>query len=250
MIGLYKKREKGMMSTIDREELEKREKSVEQMKNKLTKKAKNQQRQQKHRDNRKRKHDALDPHTRKLITGKETATAGQPPKGDNSALIETIAQIAITGSAADVRRRSEVIRTVKTLDDLTSSLRSAGFDLSRSGIYLRLIPRNVRTIEGKRHRNVAPVKLSQPENSHHKYHISTKFAHASIRYLEEIASFLGPEEVTFHSQDDKAKVPIGIPAAKKHVPLLMHLEYKVQLPDHDFVVAANHKLIPSIIGVI
>ena len=129
-----------------------------------------------------------------------------------------------------------------------TSLRSARFDLSRSGIYLRLIPRNVRTIEGKRHRNVAPVKLSRRENSHHKYHLSTKFARASIRYLEEIASFLGPEEVTFHSQDDKAKVPIGIPAAKKHVPLLMHLEYKVQLPDHDFVVAANHKLIPSVIG--
>ena len=90
--------------------------------------------------------------------------------------------------------------------------------------------------------------LPRPENSHHKYHISTKFARASIRYLGEIASFLGPEEVTFHSQDDKAKVPIGIPAAKKHVPLLMHLEYKVQLPDHDFVVAANHKLIPSVIG--
>ena len=27
----------------------------------------------------------------------------------------------------------------------------------------------------------------------------------------------------------------------------MHLEYQVRLPDHDFVIAANHKLIPSVI---
>ena len=47
----------------------------------------------------------------------------------------------------------------------------------------------------------------------------------------------------------KAKVPIGLPAAKKHVPLVMHLEYKVLLPDHDFTVGAQHKLIPSVIGV-
>ncbi len=30
------------------------------------------------------------------------------------------------------------------------------------------------------------------------------------------------------------------------MPLLMHIEYKVTLPDHDFVVASRHKLIPSV----
>ena len=28
----------------------------------------------------------------------------------------------------------------------------------------------------------------------------------------------------------------------------MHVEYKVSLPDHDFVFAAGHKLVPSVIG--
>lgn len=28
----------------------------------------------------------------------------------------------------------------------------------------------------------------------------------------------------------------------------MHLEYQVTLPDHDYVIAPNHKLIPSVIG--
>ena len=30
--------------------------------------------------------------------------------------------------------------------------------------------------------------------------------------------------------------------------MLMHIKYEVTLPDHDFVVAPKHKLIPSIIG--
>ena len=68
------------------------------------------------------------------------------------------------------------------------------------------------------------------------------FAISSIRALEEISVILGPEEVTFHSMDDKAKVPIGITAAKKQTPLFM--------PDHDFVVDSKHKLLPSVIGYI
>ena len=74
------------------------------------------------------------------------------------------------------------------------------------------------------------------------------FARSTIRHLEEIAGFLSPEEVIFHSQDDKAKVPIGLTAANIQVPLVMHVEYKVKLPDHDFVIVKQHKLVPSVIG--
>ena len=49
--------------------------------------------------------------------------------------------------------------------------------------------------------------------------------------------------------NDKAKVPIGITRVKKQTPLLMHMEYQVTLPDHDFVVSLlKHDLIPSVIG--
>ncbi|XP_059146852.1 rho-associated protein kinase 1-like [Physella acuta] len=41
------------------------------------------------------------------------------------------------------------------------------------------------------------------------------------------------------SVDGKAKVPIGLAAANKQAPLQMWLEYKVRLPDHDFVIAAK-----------
>ena len=101
--------------------------------------------------------------------------------------------------------------------------------------------------EGKRHVNSCPVKLIKPENMQHNYHPDTKFAKATISNLEEVAPILGPREVTFHSQDDKCRVALGIPVASKQTPLLMHADYKVKLPDHDFVVAKPHKLIPSVI---
>ena len=68
------------------------------------------------------------------------------------------------------------------------------------------------------------------------------FYKVRIRASEEITAIFGPE-VTFHSMDDNA-----ITIAKKQNPLLMHMEYHVSLPDHDFVVGSKHKLIQSIIG--
>lgn len=45
----------------------------------------------------------------------------------------------------------------------------------------------------------------------------------------------------------KAKVkPIGLTAVNKQAPLLMHVEYRVSLPDHDWVIASKHKLTPSV----
>ena len=49
--------------------------------------------------------------------------------------------------------------------------------------------------------------------------------------------------MTFHSED--SKVPIGLTAANKQAPMVTHM---VTLPDHEFVVAPKHKIIPSNIG--
>ena len=178
--------------------------------------------------------------------GKATSDLGRPEKYEKTELIEAICRIAISGSVAHNRRRAEVIRSVKTLDQLTEALNRE--ELKRSSVYLQLLPRNQRTIEGKRHVSTAPVKRYKAQNSKHASNPSAKFARASIRSLEELSAILGPAEVTFHSQDDKAKVPIGLTAAKKQAPMIMHMEYQVTLPDHDFVVAPEHKLIPSVIG--
>ena len=67
--------------------------------------------------------------------------AGRPKSIDDKALISAITDIAIAGSAADDRRRTEIINTCKTLNDLVEKLNTMGFALKRSSVYLRLIPK-------------------------------------------------------------------------------------------------------------
>ena len=64
--------------------------------------------------------------------------------------------------------------------------------------------------------------------------------------MNEICQLFGSKNVTVMSNDDKARVPLGLSAASLQAPIMMHLEYKVRLPDHDFVIGTRHKLIPSV----
>ncbi|KAL4720554.1 hypothetical protein ACJJTC_002355 [Scirpophaga incertulas] len=174
-------------------------------------------------------------------------TLGRPRiEETQSSLLGVIKDLAVFGGAADDRRRTEAIRCCKTLDDLQAELCKLGYTISRSGLYLRLLPRRVNTEEGKRHVVTVPVKLCKPDSTLHMKHRDGPFCTATIRNLESLASILGPEQVFFLSMDDKARAPLGITAANAQAPILMHLDYRVKLPDHDFVVAEKHKLIPSI----
>ena len=68
----------------------------------------------------------MDENTRRKFFGKANLTPGAPKKVENEELIQAIARIAIHGSAAHDNRRNEVIRTVKTLDQLTEALQKEG----------------------------------------------------------------------------------------------------------------------------
>ena len=83
---------------------------------------------------------------------------------DQPDILKTILEIATIGSACGDRRREDIFRTVKTLDDLHKAISDLGFTISRSGLYLKLLPRDCRTTEGKRHVNTVPVRLVRPQN--------------------------------------------------------------------------------------
>ena len=134
------------------------------------------------------------------------------------------------------------------LDELTKQLNDDGFNTHSGGVYLHLIPRRSSSLEGKRHVTTVPIKLIRDQNDSHAKQVDQKLCVSTIKHLEEISSTLGPNEVCFISQYDKARVPIGLTAANKQSPLLMHVEYRVSLPDHDWVVTAQHKLIPFVFG--
>ena len=198
LVVLYKKKELNQLTSNDQIEIKTRKENIEKLKKKLKQLKQSRQRSQKYRKDRKRKLDSLDEATRKKVTGKGVRTRGRPQKYDNSELIEAICRIAITGSAAHERRRNEVIRTVKSLDQLTEALHQEGYDLKRSSVYLHLLPKNSRTIEGKRHVYTAPVKLFKAQNSKHASHVSTKFGISEIQVdISEIAPKSGTPVIEY-----------------------------------------------------
>ena len=93
------------------------------------------------------------------VTGRPRLEVDQP------GILSTIIDIVDLNSAADDRRRSEMLRTCVTLDDLNSELAHRNIRISRSATYLRLIPNSSNTGEAKRHVETVPVKLLRPENS-------------------------------------------------------------------------------------
>jgi len=145
---------------------------------------------------------------------------------DQPELMRAIVNIAIHGCAAHEKRRSDTYRSIKTLDDLLEELKK-DFSISRSALYTRLLPKRSHSLEGSKHVRTVPVRLIRAQNDRHANHPDMYFCTANINRLEEIASVLGPNDVCFLSQDDKAKVPIGLTAANKQSPLIMHVEYLI-----------------------
>ena len=105
------------------------------------------------------------------------------------------------------------------------------------------MPANTRHKDGKRHVHTVPTKLYHPQNNQRKPHIDAHFAMASVKYARYLAELFSDEHVFFLSQDYKARVPIGLPVSKKQDVMLMHLEYNVFLPDHNFPILKQQKLI-------
>jgi hypothetical protein len=155
-------------------------------------------------------------------------------------------EIATVGSACGEKRREDVFRTVKSLDDLTNAVHSLGYQVSRGSLYLRLLPRSQSTIQGKKHVQTLPVKLVRPQNDLRKKHPDRMFAAETSKAADDIAKFLGPKACLYISQDDKSSVPLGRTAAKVQTPFLMSMRARVRLPDHDFPLGARHLLVPSV----
>jgi hypothetical protein len=141
-------------------------------------------------------------------------------------------------SASHERTESDVYRNIKTLDELTEQLKLEGFEISRKGVCLRLLPRRSSSFEGQRHVSTISVKFIRTQNDHHTKHIDGFFCTATIRHLKELAFMLGTNKDCSVSQDDKPRVAIELTAANRQSSLLIHVKYRVS-----WGVAARLKLI-------
>ena len=83
------------------------------------------------------------------------------------------------------------------------------------------------------------------------WNTTTSAPHHPVRQQHPIQTqcytyLLGQHEVAFISHDTKARAPIGLTTENKQAPLMMHVEYNIRLPDHDYVKAAGHNLISDV----
>ena len=89
------------------------------------------------------------------------------------------------------------------------------------------MPNRGDTREAQRHVQIVPVKLMRPERNLRKKNPDRMFAKSFTDDMKSLDAQFGNEAMNYISLDDKAKVPIGLAAAKCQAPILMHLEYKV-----------------------
>ena len=88
--------------------------------------------------------------------------------------------------------------------------------------------------------------IFRAENDNRKENVDRMFAKSGCDDAFALYLLFGPDASVVLSNDDKARIPLGLTAANKQAPILMHMSYKVRLADHDFTIANKHKLIPSV----
>ncbi|PKC04312.1 hypothetical protein RhiirA5_502859 [Rhizophagus irregularis] len=139
-------------------------------------------------------------------------------------LIEHIHE-CIEFGAADKKRRKEIIK-VRTIRHLREDLNSKYNEyLSCTTLNNYLLPSRSNTKAAKLHHHPAIVANASVSQSERNEHIDEHYCLIS---------------------DDKAKVPLGIPAVGRTFQTLQSFQEPVTLPDHDFPISMQQKLIPSV----
>ena len=78
-----------------------------------------------------------------------------------------------------------------SMDQFVKLVEERGFEVKKSTLYHRLIPRRATSIAGRRHINTIPVKLAKPQEDDHGNHPSKRFCLAESRMNKQFASLLG-----------------------------------------------------------
>lgn len=146
---------------------------------------------------------------------------------------------------ADNRRRKEVIK-IRTTTHLKSALEERYFEyLSRTCLRNHLLPKNKSTIAARAHHHPAMVAVAGVSRDLRRSHVDEHYCLASVKAAKLLARSFASHSVII-SQDDKAKVPVGIPAVSRTFETMQTINEPVRVEDHDFPIGTSQKLIPSV----
>jgi hypothetical protein len=146
---------------------------------------------------------------------------------------------------ADAQRRREIIK-VRMINHLRSSLEEKYNEyLSRTSMRNYILPRNNRSLSARAHHHPALVGIAGVNRDEKKAYLDGHYCLASVKNAKNFAVAFADQAVIL-SQDDKAKVSVGIPAVGRHFETMQTVPEPVSVPDHDFPIGTSQKLIPSV----
>jgi hypothetical protein len=90
----------------------------------------------------------------------------------------------------------------------------------------------------KTHHHSAIIANTSVSRSERNEHIDEHYCLASVKGIKQFAAIF-PTYSVIISQDDKAKVPLGIPAVGRTFQTIQSFQKPVTLPDHDFPIGAQ-----------
>ncbi|GBB92221.1 hypothetical protein RclHR1_19880001 [Rhizophagus clarus] len=145
----------------------------------------------------------------------------------------------------DKKRRKEVIkvRIIRYLQEELNSKYNEYF--SRTTLNNYLLPSRSNTKAAKAHHHPAIIANASVSQTERNEHIDEHYCLASMKEAKQFAALFSTHSIII-SQDDKAKVPLSIPAVGKTFQTLQNFQEPVTLLNHDFLVDMQQKLIPSV----
>jgi hypothetical protein len=139
-----------------------------------------------------------------------------------------------------------VVIKVRTIKHLRETLEEKyNTYLSRQCLSTYLQPCHQNTFAARRHHHPAKVGLASVARTDMKSHIDEHYCLASVKAAKIFAEVFAEESIII-SQDDKAKIGLGIPAVGRTFKTIQSVNEPVTVEDHDFPTGSKMKLIPSV----
>ena len=135
------------------------------------------------------------------------------------------------------------VRTIKHLKEELE--KKYQIYLSRQTLSTYLLPRHANTFAAKRHHHPAQIAISSVARTEMKVHVDEHYCLASVKLAKTFAENF-PDDSIIISQDDKAKIGLGIPAVGRTFKTVQSVNEPVTIADHDFPMSTKQKLIPLV----
>src|SRR6266498_3071178 len=117
--------------------------------------------------------------------------------------------------------------------------------MARTTLNNYLLPRQANSIAAKAHHHPAWVAVDGVSRTDTKEHLDGHYCLASVKYAKQFASMFTDMSIII-SQDNKAKIGLGVPAVGRTFRTLQSINEPVSVADYDFPIGSEQKLIPSV----